>query len=79
VLFGCRVPLLVRKNQFGGNRLIGEYFVNRFMDGEAIEGLEGANFPVRRSRSFDFIIEVLVVFKYLGSYPNLNSIRFQVG
>lgn len=75
---------MLRKNQFGGYRLIGECFVNGFMDGEAIEGLEGGKFQVETfeifwfyHRNFSWYLSRVV--KYLGSYPSWNITRFKVG
>ena len=40
VLFGCDVPVLLHERE--GNRLafIGESYIQRLMDGEAVEALE---------------------------------------
>jgi hypothetical protein len=51
VLFGARVPFVLRQQQDGRYRLIGDCYVHRMMDGEAIRGwiggeLEGKMFEL---------------------------------
>jgi hypothetical protein len=41
VLFGARVPFVLRQQQDGRYRLIGDCYVHRMMDGEAIRGCIG--------------------------------------
>lgn len=47
VLFGCKFPVVIREGAGGRSMLVGEAYVEGFMEGEAIKGLEEGRLKVK--------------------------------